>query len=144
LGGKSPMDNCHLCGAQTEYYRIDLPTCLACSAGLTAKPKPTTLPRPMSNDVQLSFPTNKSLVLAAVLFAMTVQCYKGIFGRATLRSRGRLPLGAFRVFNLAPRLCDLLTASKYAKFRRSRSSHGMLYRPSHALSVTSRNRYWAG
>ncbi len=39
--GKLLMATCHLCGAETQYYKVDLPTCPVCSAGLTVKPQPT-------------------------------------------------------------------------------------------------------
>jgi hypothetical protein len=43
------MEACHLCGTETEYYGISLPTCLTCSGGLNAKPTRTPIP---TNDVQ--------------------------------------------------------------------------------------------
>jgi hypothetical protein len=48
------MATCHQCGAQTEYYQLDLPTCLMCSASLKKEPEPKTTPVP--NDVQLGLP----------------------------------------------------------------------------------------
>jgi hypothetical protein len=50
------MATCHQCGAQTEYHKSDLPTCLMCSASLKTDPDPEAESKPTPNEVQLGLP----------------------------------------------------------------------------------------